>query len=79
MSSAWIQWILVPLFAGVGGVFGLLTYVHGTFVSQDHMAVHVKQPHKNSISVERYSSDLQYLRKQITEINRKLDTALLRR
>lgn len=76
MNKPWGQWIAASGAAGTGGVFALLTYVHANFVSIPTMEQHIQQPHRGSVSVERYNEDIRYLRKQISEINSKLDRAL---
>ena len=76
MSGNILHWMIASASAGIGGVFALLTYVHSNFVSQEHMDTHVRQPHINAVTVERYNEDIRYLRDQITEINRKLDRAI---
>lgn len=73
MMNTWIQWLIASFSAGVGGVFAMLTYIHGNFVSIDEMQTHVSQPHRFTVSVDRYNQDIRYIREQITEINRKLD------
>jgi hypothetical protein len=77
--SPWISWIAASVSAGVGGVFVLLTYIHSNFVSAHQLEVHVSQPHKEAVSIDRYNEDIRYLREQITEINRKLDRAIQNR
>ena len=62
--------------AGIGALFGLLTYMHGNFISTDQMKIHVEQPHKHAVNIERYTEDIRYIRAQMTEINRKLDRAI---
>lgn len=75
----WMSWLAMSFAAGVGGAFALLTYVHAQFIDHDTMHQHLQQPHKGAVTADRYESDIQYIREQITEINRKFDQVLIDR
>jgi len=73
-AGNWVKLIAIS----VGAVFILLTYVHGSFVTQVRMETHSDRPHKTAVTKEQYNIDMLYLRTEITNINNKLDRALRR-